>query len=703
MAYAFKDCCDSSNYFYLNGIPGSVSVGETYYVLTTNGDEFCATYVELPGIATTVPTYTLDEMTEYANCSECQNILPCPEVTLLDFSSIVGAGVTNVTVNECVMKTLFPMYVDCVTTEPTIPVRTDGIVTLFVSGGTPPYSFYSANTITQLGNGASPSNGVYTIFPNATSGTYNINVIDYYQDYQTLVECIVPEIPTFLSVNCMSGITSIYGNNDGEINLKITGGTTPYQYIYNGNQIVLPLTGLTAGTYTLTVNDSGTGNYFQTSTVNCIVQDTPPIDYPSQLCLSFLYCENRYYLNFLSSSTQNFKPVYTLQNTTEIGVTGMTMSYGTTGWETTSSSSNNLQGVCGTSGGVKFIKTSKTTTQPIGGWGGTGLVNQSSEVLVTSGTCNEVIPTFSYTQKDFCSSSTCDGTITIRNESSVAGGPYDYFFDGTQVESPVIRNVCSGTHYLQIRDSAGNLSNIVSMVMNELPSAIITKNSATNNPGYGTTNSFRNHQFLLRLPNIPSSVTVQGKLKITVVRTRLWGSNYNSGTFSPATNFILNGVRKISAPNVSYIDGILPLGSSITSNDNVTMSLISNNTVTANNNSCGGSGDITTTVYESGLVGVISNNSFSASTSTVMNWTNLTIPNNSCAKMKTEIKVQFSTVQDDGACVTVDSTVYESLDAVFEQSYGKPNPTVITDIPNSYFPGLGPEVQSDPGGPPVNG
>ena len=201
MAYAFKDCCDSSNYFYLNGIPGSVSVGETYYVLTTGGDEFCATYVELPGIATSVPTYTLDEMTEYSNCGECQNVLPCPEVTLLDFSSIVGAGVTNVTVNECVMKTLFPMYVDCVTTEPTIPVRTDGIVALFVSGGTPPYSFYSANTINQLGNGASPSNGVYTIFPNATSGTYNINVIDYYQDYQVLKHAL--SLP-FLDYECSS-------------------------------------------------------------------------------------------------------------------------------------------------------------------------------------------------------------------------------------------------------------------------------------------------------------------------------------------------------------------------------------------------------------------------------------------------------------------------------------------------------------------
>ena len=51
----------------------------------------------------------------------------------------------------------------------------------------------------------------------------------------------------------------------------------------------------------------------------------------------------------------------------------------------------------------------------------------------------------------------------------------------------------------------------------------------------------------------------------------------------------------------------------------------------------------------------------------------------------------------------MDSTVYESLDAVFEQIYGKPNPAVTIDTPNSYFPGLGPEVQSDPGGPPVNG
>jgi Fe(3+) dicitrate transport protein len=72
-------------------------------------------------------------MTEQVNCDECQNILPCPDVTVLNFSTESG-GTTEVTVNECVIKTLFPMYVDCIVVEPTIPVRNNGSVSLFVSG-----------------------------------------------------------------------------------------------------------------------------------------------------------------------------------------------------------------------------------------------------------------------------------------------------------------------------------------------------------------------------------------------------------------------------------------------------------------------------------------------------------------------------------------------------------------------------------------
>lgn len=703
MAYAFRDCCDNSNYFYLNGIPGSVSENEVYYILTTSGDEFCATYVQLPSITYSPVTYTLSEMTEQVNCSECQNILPCPDVTVLNFSTESG-GTTEVTVNECVIKTLFPMYVDCIVTEPTISVRNNGSVSLFVSGGTPPYSFFSANTITQLGNASSSSNGVYPIFPNATSGTYNITVTDYYQDYQTTSQCVIPEIPTLLSVSCISGRTSIYGNNDGSISLNVTGGTTPYTYLYNGNSINLPLTGLTAGTYTLTVNDSGTNTYYQTQTISCIVSDAPQIMYPQQLCLSFLYCENRYYLNFLSSSTQNFKPVYSLQNPSVIGVTGLTLSYGGTGWETTTSQSSNLQGSCGTSGGVKFDKQTKSSEQPIGTWIGTGLLTQSSEVVVTSGTCNTVVPTVTVNKKDFCSSLTCDGSITLI-ASSPSGGPFDYFFDGNQVESNVIRNICAGTHYVQVRDSAGNLSVITPVVINELVAGNITKNSAINNPGYATTNNFRNHQFLLRLPDVPEGVTVQGKLKLTVVRTRLWGKEYTSTTFIPNAQFTLNGVRKISAPNVQYDDGIVPI--SPTSNNPVTFNTISNNTVsTTNTASCGGGGDINTTVYESDVVNIVSNNVFSASTSSVMNWgiTNInTGSGSSCVKMKVNIKLQFSYIQDDGECVTIDSTVYDFIETTFEQIYSKPNPTTTIDTPNSYFPGLGPVIDTDPGGPPVDG
>jgi hypothetical protein len=71
--------------------------------------------------------------------------------------------------------------------------------------------------------------------------------------------------------------------------------------------------------------------------------------------------------------------------------------------------------------------------------------------------------------------------------------------------------------------------------------------------------------------------------------------------------------------------------------------------------------------------------------------------------MKINVKLQFSYIQDDGDCVTIDSTVYDFIETTFEQTYSKPNPTTTIDAPNSYFPGIGPGVQEDPGGPPVNG
>jgi hypothetical protein len=94
--------------------------------------------------------------------------------------------------------------------------------------------------------------------------------------------------------------------------------------------------------------------------------------------------------------------------------------------------------------------------------------------------------------------------------------------------------------------------------------------------------------------------------------------------------------------NVTYLDGILPVNP--TSNDAMTLSIISNNTIpTTNTASCGGGGDINTTVYESNVVNIISNNVFSASTSSVMNWGTTNI-NTGSGKIIIE-KIIFKTKQ----------------------------------------------------------
>ena len=48
MALGFQNCCDGTDYFYVSGIPNTVSELEVYYIDTLEGLDFCAAYVELP-------------------------------------------------------------------------------------------------------------------------------------------------------------------------------------------------------------------------------------------------------------------------------------------------------------------------------------------------------------------------------------------------------------------------------------------------------------------------------------------------------------------------------------------------------------------------------------------------------------------------------------------------------------------------------
>ena len=127
MALGFKNCCDSNEYFYLTGIPGYVSEFEIYYIETLEGEIFCGEYVEIPALNYQPTTYNLIGMTGQTSCPSCILLNPCPTGITVDLNSQYS---TTALVNDCSLKTIFPMEVSCVKTLPSETNSLDGQVGL---------------------------------------------------------------------------------------------------------------------------------------------------------------------------------------------------------------------------------------------------------------------------------------------------------------------------------------------------------------------------------------------------------------------------------------------------------------------------------------------------------------------------------------------------------------------------------------------
>jgi large repetitive protein len=119
----------------------------------------------------------------------------------------------------------------------------DGSISALIIGGTSPYS-YSWNT------GATTQSLI-----NLSAGTYSLSVTD--NNGCTKIETfdIVASDGPQLSVNTVSNV-SCAGGNDGNISVNVNGGSAPYQWSWSGSVSVTSIaSGLTAGTYTVTVSD----------------------------------------------------------------------------------------------------------------------------------------------------------------------------------------------------------------------------------------------------------------------------------------------------------------------------------------------------------------------------------------------------------------------------------------------------------------
>ncbi len=183
-------------------------------------------------------TYTVT-ITDFNNCTATISV-PITEPTLL-VASI--ASTTDVTCNG----------------------GSDGSVTMNASGGIPPYQFSIDGGITWQTS---------SVFNNLTAGNYTGMIMDLNGCGTTQGFSILE--PSVLQVS-ITGPTNVlcYGDT-ATICANVTGGITPYVYIWSNGATTSCISGLVAGTYTFTVIDVG----------GCTVTDSITIAQPPPITIN---------------------------------------------------------------------------------------------------------------------------------------------------------------------------------------------------------------------------------------------------------------------------------------------------------------------------------------------------------------------------------------------------------------------------------
>jgi len=184
--------------------------------------------------------------------------------TTQDISNL-SSGYYNVTVTDAVGQTESstfyisepsPITITYSVNAPSAPGFSDGSVAVNVSGGTTPYSY--------SWSGPNNYNASTQDLQNVLAGTYTYYVIDDNGCYE-LLTVIIPEgqlSPLFVSAVASDVVCN--GDNNGTIDLTVSGGATPYSFIWSNTEVTEDLSNLSSGTYTVTVTDAAGQSYTNT-------------------------------------------------------------------------------------------------------------------------------------------------------------------------------------------------------------------------------------------------------------------------------------------------------------------------------------------------------------------------------------------------------------------------------------------------------
>ncbi len=185
----------------------------------------------------------------------------------------LSAGTYTVTVTDTkgcttVVTAIVAQPSEIVVTTTVVPATcglANGSVTASATGGTPGYTYVWSTQPQQTGATAT----------NLAAGAYTVTVTDANGCTKTAVVTILQLGSP--SVAMTSAAVKCFGGNDGTATATPTGGTAPYTYVwFNNAQTTSTITGLTAGTYTVTVSDAN----------NCTATATVIVAQPSEVVVT---------------------------------------------------------------------------------------------------------------------------------------------------------------------------------------------------------------------------------------------------------------------------------------------------------------------------------------------------------------------------------------------------------------------------------
>jgi len=301
----------------------------------------------------------------------------------------------------------------------------NGSITLSPTGGTLPYTY--------LWNTGDTGISLSNLVP----GTYSVTITDGNSCVKT--ESFTITEPTVLTTSGTQVDVSTYKGSDGSATVSASGGTAPYTYLWSNGVTGSTASGLTAGTYTVTVTDANGC----TSVLDFVI--TQPIP-----------------LMIQSVSQTNVSCNGGNDGTATVVVIGGNAPY-TYQWS------------------------------PTGGTGATatGLTAGTYSVLITEATGDAITETFTITEPQAILASisqktdiTCNfasnGTATV----TVSGGtaPYTYFWSNGMTTATA-NNLNVGTYNVQVVDAKG--CKATAMVSITQPAALVLTSNFTDISCYG--------------------------------------------------------------------------------------------------------------------------------------------------------------------------------------------------------------------------